>query len=104
MDHDHYTPVDGIKDLCQTLFRLKKVDDIERFLKDLCTPQELNALSERWRICKLLEEKTLSYREIHGITGASLATIGRVARSLIHEPIQGYKIALKALGKNKKSE
>lgn len=59
------------------------------FLKDLCTPSELASLSERWQICLALH-KGLSYREIHGQTGASLTTIGRVARFLKDEPYQGY--------------
>lgn len=76
---------------------LKSKDEFHAFLKDLCTPQEINALQERWRVCQLLNLGTLSYREIHGITGASLATIGRVARFLKDEPYQGYKTVLNRL-------
>ncbi|USO02258.1 MAG: transcriptional regulator [Alphaproteobacteria bacterium] len=62
----------------------------EAFLKDICTPQELKALKERWKIAQLLHFKNLSYREIHEQTGASLTTVGRVARFLREEKNQGY--------------
>jgi uncharacterized protein YerC len=60
------------------------------FLKDLCTPQEILALEERWLVCQYLHEGKLSHREIKALTGTSLTTIGRVARSLQQEPYQGY--------------
>lgn len=62
------------------------------FLKDLLTPKELLDLEERFKVCKLLCEKELSYRKIKELTGASLTTIGRVARVL--KEGTGYKKAL----------
>ena len=85
------TPID---DLCNILLQINDPVDMYHFLKDLCSPQELNALSERWRVCQLLSQGDLSYRDIHRITGASLTTIGRVARFLKDEPYQGYAKAL----------
>jgi len=102
MDHDHLISSDATQELCDTLASLENAQEIARFLKDLCTPQELSALAERWRICKLLEQGDLSYRDIHAITGASLVTIGRVARFLKHEPTKGYKTALETLKKKAK--
>ena len=84
-----------LKELLEALLSLKNINEAERFMKDLCTPQELCALAERWRVCILLHEKKHSYREIHDITGASLATITRVARFLKVEPHQGYTTVLK---------
>lgn len=84
-------------DLFDAIVRLKSHDEAEKFFKDLCTPQELHALRERWRVCQLLETKELSYREIHAITGASLTTIGRVARFLNEEPHQGYRSMLRKI-------
>ncbi|XVN42626.1 MAG: YerC/YecD family TrpR-related protein [Candidatus Rickettsia vulgarisii] len=84
---DHHN--NNIKDLCKILLLLKTEKEVYNFLKDLCTPAELNALSERWQICKYLDQG-LSYREIHIKIGASLTTIGRVARFLKDEPYQGY--------------
>ena len=84
----------AIDELLDALLFLKNKNEMKRFMHDLCTPQEISALAERWRICRLLEEGALSYREIHQITGSSLATITRVARFLKNEPHQGYKIVI----------
>lgn len=98
-------PVDGVvslsycsimkeQDLYTALLSLKNRDEFARFFKDLCTPREIIALSERWHVAQLLYDGTRSYREIQAMTGASLATITRVARFLKDEPYQGYKIVL----------
>ena len=83
--------------LCDAFLLLDNRDMMFNFLKDLCTPQEMTALSERWRVCQLLDEGGLSYRDIHRITGASLTTIGRVARFLKDEPHHGYVTVLKKM-------
>lgn len=87
----------ALKELCATLQLLNTGDELERFLRDLCTPQEILAMTERWRVCQLLAQGELSYREISQKTGVSLATITRVARFLHMEPHQGYAIALKKI-------
>jgi len=76
---------------------LKDPSEVERFLTDLCTPQEIRALSERWNVARLLDAGNLSYREISKETGVSTATIARVARFLAHEPHQGYRLMLDRL-------
>ena len=80
--------------LYDALLLLKTPEECKNFIQDLCTPQEVKTLKERWRVCQLLERGNLSYREIHQITGASLTTIGRVARFLKEETNQGYRTAL----------
>ncbi len=67
---------------------------MEAFLKDLCTPSELRAMSERWDVAQLLHTGTLSYRQIHAQSGASLVTIARVARFLKDESYGGYRSVL----------
>jgi len=91
---DHHQK--NIKALCKALLLLETEKEAYNFLKDLCTPAELNAIAERWQICKCLNEG-LSYREIHAQLGASLTTIGRVARFLKDEPYQGYAVLLERL-------
>lgn len=81
-------------DLVDAFLALETRDEAYSFLKDLCTPQEIMALTERWKVCQLLERGDLSYREINKITGASLATIVRVARFLKTEPYHGYRSVL----------
>jgi TrpR-related protein YerC/YecD len=87
----------NILDLCDALLKLETREEMYNFLNDLCTPQEKSVLAERWRVCMLLDKGGLSYREIHDITGASLTTIGRVARFLKDENYNGYKIVLKKM-------
>lgn len=102
-DHDDHHEKNVIRELFEAFLLLKNSDEVERFLKDLCTPQEIKALAERWRVCRLLEAGKLSYREIHAETGASLATIGRVARFLREEPYRGYQTILTRMKKKKKT-
>lgn len=85
--------------LCDALLLLETREEAYHFLKDLCTPQEISALTERWRVCQLLETGELSYREIQQITGASLTTIGRVARFLKEESYHGYQTVLDKMKK-----
>ena len=84
--------------LLDTLLAIDTKEQLSSFLKDLCTPAELRSLDERWKVCQLLAKENLSYREIHAITGASLTTIGRVARFLKEEKYGGYKNILNKLG------
>lgn len=81
-------------DLYDAFLSLKTKEDIHLFLKDLCTPAELAAMTERWKVCQLLQEGSLSYRQIRKTTGASLTTIGRVARFLKEESNFGYQRVL----------
>jgi TrpR-related protein YerC/YecD len=90
-----------LEELYEALLQIKDKAEMAQFMKDLCTPQELSTLSERWRVCKELHKGTLSYREINELTGASLATITRVARFLKDEPYQGYKKILNRIIQNK---
>ena len=50
--------------LTKAINKLENEKEIERFLKDLCTPSELNAFEERWEVAKLLYKKDMSYRDI----------------------------------------
>lgn len=68
-----------------------------RLLKDLCTPQEIRTLAERWHVARLLDGTQMSYRDIHDATGVSTTTIVRVARFLRQEPHHGYRAALDRL-------
>ena len=85
--------------LFEALLLFENLQEVKDFFSDLCTPSEIRSLNERWKVACYLAKNELSYRAIHQITGASLTTIGRVARSLREEPHQGYK---KILNKIKK--
>ena len=80
-----------MKNLNEALLMLKNKNEVDGFLKDLCTPAELKALEERWSVAQLLYEDNLSYREIASKLKTSTTTVTRVARFLSNEPYQGYK-------------
>jgi TrpR-related protein YerC/YecD len=77
--------------LYQALLNLRSADELRAFFRDLCTPSELEALADRWRVVPYLQHGT-PYREIHDQTGVSVTTIGRVARFL-QQGNGGYRLA-----------
>jgi TrpR-related protein YerC/YecD len=78
-------------DLCQAFLAMNTVDEARRLLADLCTPAELEAMVDRWRVVGFLREGR-PYREIHDLTGVSVTTVGRVARFLDYGN-GGYQLA-----------
>ncbi len=72
---------DALSPLAQALAGLRDPAQVGAFLEDLCTPAELEAMTDRWRVVPLLVQG-MPYREIHDLTGVSVTTIGRVARTL----------------------
>lgn len=77
--------------LFKAILTLKSVDECYAFFEDLCTPQELKAISQRLHVAKLLTEDCV-YNEIVKKTGASTATISRVNKTLNYQAAGGYKI------------
>jgi len=75
-------PSDPVASLCDALLTLRAPGEVRAFLEDLCTPAELEAMADRWRVVPLLNSG-LPYREIHDQTAVSVTTIGRVARCLV---------------------
>jgi TrpR-related protein YerC/YecD len=67
--------------LYEALLSLRNVEEMAAFLRDLCTPAELEVMVDRWRVVPYLLEG-VAYREIHERTAVSITTIGRVARYL----------------------
>ncbi len=80
------------RDLYRAILTLRSVEDCERFFGDLCTPAELLAMADRWRVAQLVDQQ-IPYREIQQKTGVSTATITRVARSLQYGE-GGYRTVL----------
>lgn len=78
--------------LCRALLTLETVDEMTLFLRDLCTRNEIDALSSRWSVVTLLEDG-LPYREVSDRTGVSTATISRVNEWRRHG-MGGYRLAL----------
>ena len=84
-------------DLYDAILLLENKEEVEKFLLDLCTPNELKDLNERWQVCQTLDFTDLSYRQIHKELKVSLTTIGRVARFLRDEKNFGYKKILEKI-------
>ena len=66
------------KKLIKVFLKLKTEQDMEKFLRDICTISELQAMTERWQAARLIEQN-VPYRKIANDTGLSTATITRVA-------------------------
>ena len=81
-----------MEDLFEVIRNLEGPDEVERFLRDLCTLGELEAMAHRWEVVKLLDQG-LPYQEIARRTGASTTTVTRVAHWLRHGE-GGYRTAL----------
>lgn len=71
--------------LSQSLFRafaeIRTPQEAQKFLEDLCTPMEIQAMADRWQVVALIKAEK-PYRQIYAETGVSVTTVGRVARSL----------------------
>ena len=71
---------------------LRNREECAKFFEDVCTIQELGALSQRMTIALELRNK-LTYQEIAEKTGASTATISRINRCLLYGA-DGYNTVL----------
>jgi TrpR-related protein YerC/YecD len=84
------------RNLYAALAALQSAEECRAFLRDLCTPAEIQAMADRWSVVEFLQ-RGLPYREIHRLTGVSVTTIGRVARFLASGN-GGYVVASKRIG------
>lgn len=84
-----------LKDLYAAITALETTDEVRRFFVDLCTPAELTAMADRWRVARLLK-RGVPYRTIYERTGVSTATVTRVARAL-SQGEGGYSLVLARL-------
>ena len=73
--------IDEIKNISQIIHQLKDETQIESFIKDLLTNSEIETLSKRWRILKMLINGQ-TQREISKILGVSLCKVTRGSKIL----------------------
>ncbi len=78
--------------LFETILDLDGVAEAARFFRDLCTMGELHDMAQRRAVARMLDEG-LHYADISRRTGASTATITRIASWLNHGE-GGYRAAL----------
>ncbi len=93
---------DDTRALLAAIVALDDVEEAADFLRDLCTLGELRDLSQRWAVVRLLEAG-LHYGQISRQTGASTATITRIASWLRHGE-GGYRRMLERLSERGQSE
>ncbi len=78
--------------LFEAVLKLKSIDDCRMFFEDVCTIKELQDITQRLEVAKLLSEGK-NYQEVCKTTGASTATISRVNKCLNYGK-GGYKAVL----------
>lgn len=78
--------------LARAFLSLASVEDCYRLFEDLFTIREVQDLSQRLEVARLLQEKAI-YTEIVEKTGVSTATITRVNRALTFGA-GGYQLVL----------
>ena len=83
--------------LSEALLSLQTPREVTEFLEDLCTPAEIEAMVDRWRVAQLLDQG-YSYRDIREMTEVSVTTVGRVARYM-EQGAGGYRTVLDRLGR-----
>ena len=74
----HNEATDG---LFRAILSLQSMEECYQFFEDVCTINEIQSMSQRFEVARLLREKQ-TYQEIADKTGASTATISRVNPSL----------------------
>ncbi|MFD1708222.1 YerC/YecD family TrpR-related protein [Siminovitchia sediminis] len=67
--------------LFEAILSLKNIEECYEFFDDLCTINEIQSLSQRLEVARMLREGK-TYQKIEEATGASTATISRVKRCL----------------------
>lgn len=73
--------MDCLSDIASALTQLKTVVEVSNFFKELLTPSEIETLSKRWRILKMLSEGK-SQRDIAQELRVSLCKVTRGAKIL----------------------
>ena len=84
--------------LFEAILTLETKEECYAFFEDLLAVNELQSISQRYEIAKMLREKK-TYTDISAQTGASTATISRVNRSLNYGN-DGYEIAFSRINKH----
>ena len=80
-------------ELVAAFAKLRDPDTVAAFLRDICTTNELDAMGQRLQVARLVDDG-VPYQEISRRTGASTATVTRVAQWL-HHGEGGYRAVLK---------
>lgn len=88
--------------LFRAILSLRSEEECRAFFDDLCTIGELQAMTQRYHVARLLNDG-LVYGEVGRISGASSATISRVNRSLQYGS-GGYRLAIERTAEDENKE
>ena len=100
MNNDNYLLSEDAKTLYKAFKSLKNDNEYKKFLRDLLTEVEIKEFINRWKVVRMLVEKT-PYEDITKATGMSSTTIARISKWL-HNGTGGYHLVLKRIQKEKK--
>jgi TrpR-related protein YerC/YecD len=70
-----------VERLLAAFVALGKADEVYAFLQDVCTVREIQEMSQRLEVARMLADGE-HYDHIREVTGASTTTISRVSRCL----------------------
>lgn len=90
----------SLEHLYKAILSLQTMEECAAFFDDVCTIQELEALSQRFEVANLLHEGK-NYVDINKLTGASTATICRVSKCLSYGD-GGYETVIQRLEQEEK--
>jgi TrpR-related protein YerC/YecD len=88
----HAETATRFRDLALALASVSSGPSMEKVLRDLCTTAEIDAMGQRLQVARLVREG-VSYQEISRRTGASTATVTRVAQ-WVRRGEGGYQLLL----------
>ena len=78
--------------LAKALAQIETAEEASALLLDLCTPREIEDLSQRLEVARLLDAGE-PYLAVQQRTGASSTTVSRVSKCL-NGPVGGYRSVL----------
>ena len=88
----NYFSIEDHDRLFEAILKLSSIEEARLFFEDICTVKELEAISQRLEVAKMLKGGA-GYSEISAKCGASTATISRVNKCLLYGR-GGYGIVL----------
>jgi len=81
--------------LFEAVLKLKNLEEMRKFFRDLLTEKEIVELGQRWKVVRMLA-KRIRYTKITEETGMSSTTISRINKWL-KKGMGGYRIVLERL-------
>ena len=91
---------DDLNSLVEAILSLETPEECKAILEELCTIAEINSMSQRWSVARILRDGG-TYTEAIEKTGASSTTVSRIKKCLDYGA-GGYTTILERLEKQGK--